>query len=93
MNFCLPNMGEGITDATVIAVCVKPGQSVKVGDELFVVETDKASMPVGATSSGVVTELKVRPGDKIKVGVVMAIFGGSGSSAPADPNRPRGWKR
>ncbi|WP_202947259.1 biotin/lipoyl-containing protein, partial [Zavarzinella formosa] len=84
MDFRLPELGEGIADATVVNVAVKPGQAVKAGDTLIEVETDKASMPITATSDGTVTELKVKQGDKVKVGAVVAIFGG-GSSAPATP--------
>lgn len=87
MDFRLPELGEGITDATVVAIVVKPGQSVAAGDTIIEVETDKASMPIPATSAGTVTELKVKPGDKIKVGAVVAVMSG-GAAAPAPAKAP-----
>ena len=50
MELRLPELGEGITDATVVNVPVKVGQSVRAGETVIEVETDKASMPIPATS-------------------------------------------
>ena len=87
MDFRLPELGEGISDATVVAIAVKPGQTVAAGDTIIEVETDKASMPIPATSAGTITELKVKQGDKVKVGAVIAILGGAGA-APAAKAAP-----
>src|SRR6478752_6558985 len=82
MELRLPELGEGITDATVVNVPVKPGQAVKAGDTVVEVETDKASMPIPAGADGTVSEVRVKPGDKVKVGAIIAVVGG-GSPPPA----------
>src|SRR5947208_13790788 len=87
MELRLPELGEGITDATVVNVPVKPGQPVKATDTVVEVETDKASMPIPAGTDGTVSEIRVKPGDKIKVGAVIAVVGG-GKAAPAAPAAP-----
>ena len=87
MELRLPELGEGITDATVVNVPVKPGQPVKAGDTVVEVETDKASMPIPAAADGTVSEVRVKPGDKVKVGAVIAVVGG-GKAAPAAPVPP-----
>jgi pyruvate dehydrogenase E2 component (dihydrolipoamide acetyltransferase) len=87
MELKLPELGEGITDATVVNVPVKAGQPVRAGDTVIEVETDKASMPIPAASDGTLSELKVKPGDKIKVGTVIAVVGDKSPAAsrPAAP--------
>src|SRR5262245_33869393 len=84
MELKLPELGEGITDATVVNVPVKSGQLVRAGDTVVEVETDKASMPIPAAGDGTISEVKVKPGDKIKVGAVIAIVG---DKTPT-PSRP-----
>ncbi len=78
IEFKLPDLGEGIDSATVIAVKVKPGDTIAIGQELIDVETDKASMPVPSEVVGTVEEIKVKAGDKVAVGAVIAILLGSG---------------
>jgi pyruvate dehydrogenase E2 component (dihydrolipoamide acetyltransferase) len=91
MELRLPELGEGITDATVVNVPVKPGQAVKATDTVVEVETDKASMPIPAGTDGTVSEVRVKPGDKVKVGAVIAVVGGgkAAPAAPAPPEKPQ----
>jgi pyruvate dehydrogenase E2 component (dihydrolipoamide acetyltransferase) len=92
MELRLPELGEGITDATVVNVPVKPGQPVKAGDTVVEVETDKASMPIPAEADGTVSEVRVKPGDKVKVGAVIAVVGGgkaAATPAPAPAAKPQ----
>ena len=85
MEFRLPELGEGIADATVVNVPVKVGDAVTAGQTLLEVETDKASMPVPATAAGTIAEARVKAGDKIKVGQIVMVIDGqaSGSRKPA----------
>ncbi len=83
-EFKLPALGEGIEGGTIVSVSVKSGDTVKKDQELFTIETDKASMPVPAPADGVITELKVNAGDKVSVGAVVALFTG-GSPLAASP--------
>src|SRR5207302_243496 len=85
MELRLPELGEGITDATVVNVPVKPGQPVRAGDTVVEVETDKASMPIPAEADGTVSEVRVKPGDKVKVGAVIAVVGGGKATAAPAP--------
>ena len=88
MELRLPELGEGITDATVVNVPVKPGQAVKAGDTVVEVETDKASMPIPAEADGTISEVRVKPGDKVKVGAVIAVVG-DGKPAAAPVAKPQ----
>lgn len=88
MELRLPELGEGITDATVVNVPVKPGQPVKAGDTVIEVETDKASMAIPAEADGTLSEVRVKPGDKIKVGAVIAVVGGAGKPQAASRPEP-----
>ncbi len=84
MEIRLPELGEGIVDATVVNVPVKPGESLHAGDTVIEVETEKASMPIPAPSDGTISEVRVKRGDKIKVGAVIATLGDkSATTAPA----------
>src|SRR5262249_31314399 len=85
MDLRLPELGEGITDATVVNVPVKPGQAVKAGDTVVEVETDKASMPIPAEADGTISEVRVKSGDKVKVGAVIAVVGGGSAPAASRP--------
>jgi pyruvate dehydrogenase E2 component (dihydrolipoamide acetyltransferase) len=82
MEIRLPELGEGIVDATVVNVPVKPGELVQAGDTLIEVETDKASMPIPAPGHGTISEMRVKRGDKIKVGAVIATIGEKAAAAP-----------
>ena len=54
MDFRLPDLGEGIDSATVVAVKVKPGDTVSANQDLIDVETDKAAVSVPAPAAGTV---------------------------------------
>jgi 2-oxoisovalerate dehydrogenase E2 component (dihydrolipoyl transacylase) len=68
MDFRLPELGEGVYEAEVVSWLVSSGESVKRGQPLMEVLTDKATMEVPAPFSGVVTRLDAQPGQTIKVG-------------------------
>jgi pyruvate dehydrogenase E2 component (dihydrolipoamide acetyltransferase) len=88
MNVVLPNLGEGIDSATVVAVRVKPGDAVKVGQDVVDIETDKAAMSVSAEAAGTVGNITVKPGDKVNVGAVLLSFSGNGA-APKPVEGPK----
>jgi 2-oxoisovalerate dehydrogenase E2 component (dihydrolipoyl transacylase) len=68
MDFNLPELGEGVYEAEAVRWLVKPGDTVKPGQTLLETLTDKATMEVPAPFAGVVDELLVEPGAKIKIG-------------------------
>ncbi len=90
-DFKLPELGEGIDSATVVAVKVKPGDTVTAGQDLVDVETDKASVPVTSTEAGTVGDIKVKPGDKVSIGSVLLTFSGNGEVKPV-PVAPSGGR-
>ena len=83
MNVVLPNLGEGIDSATVVAIRVKPGDAVKVGQDVVDIETDKAAMSISAEAAGTVGDLAVKPGDKVNIGAVLFSFSGNGAAPKA----------
>jgi dihydrolipoamide dehydrogenase len=67
----VPDLGE-FMDVEVIEVLVKPGDSVEPETPLITLETDKATMDVPSTVAGVIQELKVRKGDRVSKGSLIA---------------------
>src|ERR1700682_3170427 len=76
MQFTLPEIGEGVYEAEMIGWLAKVGDTVKRGQNLLEVMTDKATMEVPSPFIGTVTELKVESGQKIKVGDVLLTYEG-----------------
>jgi pyruvate dehydrogenase E2 component (dihydrolipoamide acetyltransferase) len=64
----LPDLGEGIDLVDVSEVLVSVGDKVAVDDPVIVLESDKATMEVPTTESGVISKLYVKDGDQIKAG-------------------------
>ncbi len=80
----VPDIGD-FDEVTVIELLVKPGDSIKADQSLITVESDKASMEIPSSSAGVVKEIKVKLGDKVKQGSVVLSIEASGSAAVAAP--------
>jgi dihydrolipoamide dehydrogenase len=69
----VPDIGD-FKDVPVIEVLVKPGDAVKKEDSLVTLESDKATMEVPSTHAGVVKEVRVKLGDKVSQGTVIAVL-------------------
>ncbi len=78
----VPDNGD-VKDVAVIEVFVKPGDSIKVEQSLITVESDKASMEIPSSHAGVLKELKVKVGDTVNIGDLLAILEGTVSAAAA----------
>jgi pyruvate dehydrogenase E2 component (dihydrolipoamide acetyltransferase) len=72
----LPSLGADMDDATLIEWKIKPGESVKRGDVVAIVDTSKAAIDIESWQEGTVLQLLVQPGDKFVVGTVMATMSG-----------------
>ena len=72
----VPNIGD-FKDVAVIEVMVKPGDTIKVEQSLITVESDKASMEIPSSHAGVLKELKVKVGDTVNIGDLLAILEGT----------------
>ena len=82
IEFKLPELGENIEQGDLVRLMVAPGASVSAGQSVMELETDKAVVEVPSSVSGTVQEIRVKEGDKIKVGQV--IFTVDGAEAKTD---------
>ncbi|MGV7208842.1 dihydrolipoyl dehydrogenase [Oxalobacteraceae bacterium A2-2] len=83
----VPNIGD-FSEVEVIEVMVKVGDTIKADQSLITVESDKASMEIPSDRAGVVKELKVKVGDKVKEGVVVLLVEESAGAAAAPAPAP-----
>ena len=74
MDYRLPELGEGIYEAELVAWRVQPGQAVRRGQSLAEVLTDKASMELPSSFAGTIEELKVPPGSRVRIGQVILSY-------------------
>jgi pyruvate/2-oxoglutarate dehydrogenase complex dihydrolipoamide acyltransferase (E2) component len=75
MNVIMPQLGETVAEGKVASWFKKVGDTVAAGENLFLIETDKVSMEVQATESGMLTEIRVPAGETVPVGTVVAVVG------------------
>jgi dihydrolipoamide dehydrogenase len=78
----VPDIGD-FKDVAVIELLVKAGDTIKAEQSLITVESDKASMEIPSTHSGVVKEMKVKLGDKVSEGSVLLTVESSAAAAPS----------
>jgi len=76
MNILMPQLGETVAEGKITTWFKSVGDSVKAGDNLFEIETDKVSMEVPATAPGVLEEIRVEAGEVAPVGAIVAILSG-----------------
>jgi pyruvate dehydrogenase E2 component (dihydrolipoamide acetyltransferase) len=81
-NVVVPDIGN-FKDVEIIEVAVKAGDSVQAEQTLITLETDKATMDVPAPFAGVVKEFKVKVGDKVSEGSLIALMEAGGAAAAA----------
>lgn len=80
----VPDIGD-FKDVAVIELLVGPGDAIKPEQSLVTVESDKASMEIPSSAAGIVKELKVRLGDKVNQGSLIALLEGAVPAAVAAP--------
>ena len=85
-TFLLPDLGEGLPDATVVEWFVKEGDTIRLDDNLVSMETAKAVVEVPSPVSGKVLKLAGGPGDVIVTGTMLAEF----EIDPSQPQRAEG---
>src|SRR5215470_7135442 len=85
----VPDIGD-FTDVPIIEVFVKPGDTVAAEDSLITLESDKATMDVPSPSAGTVKEVRVKLGDKVSEGTLIAVLDAEGGAArTAAPTAPK----
>src|SRR3954452_10443447 len=83
IEFKLPELGENVSAGDVMRVLVKPGDSVANDQAVLELETDKATIEVPSSVAGTVKDVRVKQGERIKVGqVVLTVEGGEAAAAP-----------
>ena len=80
----VPDIGD-FDEVTVIELMVKVGDTVRAEQSLITVESDKASMEIPSSSAGVVKEVKVALGDKVKQGSLVLLLEVAGAAAAPAP--------
>lgn len=87
VDVTMPQLGETVTEGTIIRWFKQVGDSVEVDEILFEISTDKVDSEVPAPVAGVVTEILAGEGDVVEVGQVLARIGSPGE-APAPESSP-----
>ncbi len=82
-SFRLPDLGEGVHEAEILAVHVAVGQSIKEGELILEVETDKAAVEIPSPITGTVSEILAQKGDMAKVGDILITFSEGADKVPA----------
>ena len=80
----VPDIGD-FKDVVVIELLAKPGDAIKAEQSLVTVESDKASMEIPSSAAGVLKELKVKLGDTVNIGDLLAILEGAAPAAASAP--------
>jgi dihydrolipoamide dehydrogenase len=78
----VPDIGD-FKDVDVIEVNIKPGDVIENEQALLTLESDKASIEVPSDTAGTVKEVRVKTGDKVSQGTVIAVVESSAEAAPA----------
>ncbi len=95
MEFCLPELGEGIVQAELVRWMVSAGDQVSRGQEIAEVMTDKATVELPSTFTGTIEQLLIEPGAQIDVGAAMlryqpADVGAAAAINPEAESQPHG---
>ncbi|HEX5898690.1 MAG TPA: dihydrolipoamide acetyltransferase family protein [Solirubrobacteraceae bacterium] len=81
LEFRLPDVGEGIATAEIVAWQVAEGDQVTEHQDLVEIQTDKATVVIPCPANGVITRLCGTPGDTLDVGAVLAVIEADGAAA------------
>jgi pyruvate dehydrogenase E2 component (dihydrolipoamide acetyltransferase) len=85
-DFTLPELGENVASGDVLRVLVKPGDTLTKDQPVLELETDKATIEVPSSVAGQVKEVKVKVGDKVKVGqAILSVDGAAEAAKTAAP--------
>src|SRR5512138_2909404 len=83
----MPKLSDTMTEGRLVAWKKSLGDRVERGDIIAEVETDKATMELEAFAAGVLTEIRVKPGEMVPVGTVIGMVG-EGGDQPASVAAP-----
>src|SRR5687767_9935207 len=90
-DFTLPELGENITAGDVLRLLVKPGDMLAKDQPVLELETDEATIEVPSSVAGQVKDIKVKAGDKVKVGqAILSVEENAGEAQAAKSQPPDG---
>jgi pyruvate dehydrogenase E2 component (dihydrolipoamide acetyltransferase) len=87
----MPQMGESITEGTLVRWLKRPGDAVKRDEPLFEISTDKVDTEIPSPGDGVLSDVKVKEGQTVPVNTVVCLLsapGEAGAARPAPPSAP-----
>src|SRR2546425_5203216 len=84
-DFTLPELGENIAAGDVLRVLVNPGDTLAKDQPVLELETDKATIEVPSSVAGKIKEIKVKAGDKVKVGQAILSVEDGGAAPEVKP--------
>jgi pyruvate dehydrogenase E2 component (dihydrolipoamide acetyltransferase) len=84
----LPELGENVETGDVLRVLVSPGETISKDQPVLELETEKATVEVPSSVAGVVQEVKVKPGDKVKPGQVILTVGDGRAGRQFESEQP-----
>jgi len=86
MDVLMPQLGETVAEGKITKWFKAAGEHIKPGDSLFEIETDKVSMEVPSTTTGVLVEIRVPAGAVVPVGTIVGVIGDGTARATANPS-------
>src|ERR1700692_1652260 len=86
MDVLMPQLGETVSEGKIVKWFRSAGDQVKPGDNLFEIETDKVSMEVPSTTTGVLAEIRVPAGDVAPAGAIVAVIADGSHAQPIRPS-------
>lgn len=70
----MPKLSADMENGVLVAWCKQPGETVKKGEVLFEVETDKVVSEIESTGNGILEKVLVEEGDEVKVDEIVAVL-------------------
>ncbi len=93
MDVLMPQLGETVAEGKITKWFKSAGEEVKPGDNLFEIETDKVSMEVPSTTSGVLAEIRVPAGMVAPVGAVVGVIADGAGATASTPQPARQYSQ
>jgi len=93
MDVLMPQLGETVAEGKITRWFKSAGEAIKPGDNLFEIETDKVSMEVPSTTTGVLAEIRVAAGAVAPVGAVVAVIADGTAGVTRAPTQPLAAER
>lgn len=85
----VPDLGESIVEATVADWLKQEGDTVKAGEAVVVLETDKVDLDVAATKDGVLARIERKAGEDVKIGDVLGLIDEAADGQPTPDAAPK----